>query len=48
MTIHGGTVFSLLALLTTALTFGWLVERLHLPALLGMLTAGTHTAMSSI
>ena len=40
MSIHGGTVFSLLALLTTALVLGRLVELLHLPPLLGMLLAG--------
>ena len=40
VSIHGGTVFALLALLTAALLLGRLVELLHLPPLLGMLLAG--------
>ena len=41
VSIHGGTVFSLLALLTVSLIMGWLMEKLHMPPLLGMLLTGT-------
>ena len=41
VSIHGGTVFSLLALLTVSLIMGWVMEKLHMPPLLGMLLTGT-------
>jgi len=40
VSIHGGTVFSLLALLTVSLIMGWVMEKLHMPPLLGMLLTG--------
>ena len=40
VSIHGGTVFSLLALLTVSLIMGSVMEKLHMPPLLGMLLTG--------
>ena len=40
VTIEGGSVFSVLALLLAALVSGWAVQLLHLPALLGMMVSG--------
>jgi len=41
ITVHGGSLFALLVLLLVSWVAGWLVQKVRLPPLLGMLITGT-------